>query len=199
MIEVIPNWHPYLVHFTVALFLSAALFFVIAKAMPGTPWCDGMTKAANWNLWLGAALTIVTYFAGRQAFGTVAHDEPSHAAMVIHATWGTYTALAILALAAWSIFANRKGWPVSWLFVGFMLLASLALLNTGFKGADLVFRHGLGVMSLPEQADHVHDEHEDGAVEPEDEHGDHQHDAVEPEDEHGDHEHDGHEEEPHDH
>ena len=35
MIEILPNWHPVLVHFTVALFLAAALLFFAAGALPG--------------------------------------------------------------------------------------------------------------------------------------------------------------------
>ncbi|MFQ5533406.1 MAG: DUF2231 domain-containing protein [Sphingomonadales bacterium] len=156
MFEIIPNWHPFLVHFTLALYLSAGLFFVIAKVLPGAAWSAGMTRAALWNLWLGAAVTVMTYLAGRHAFGSVTHDDTSHAAMVMHAQWGTLTTVAFLVLAIWSVIAKRKGRPVGWLFTGLIVLASAALLNTGYKGADLVYRYGLGVMSLPKEADHSH-------------------------------------------
>jgi uncharacterized membrane protein len=44
MIEIIPNWHPILVHFTIALLAIATLLFVVSavagrgRAMPGSKW-----------------------------------------------------------------------------------------------------------------------------------------------------------------
>lgn len=157
MIEVIPNWHPFLVHFMLALFLTSTLMTVVSKAFPGTAWTTGMTIAALWNLWIGTLITGLTYLAGRDAFATVAHGDAVHAEMIVHATWGTYTALGFLVLAVWSLVARRQGRPVSWLFAAVMVMGSLSLLNTGLKGMDLVYGHGLGVEELQVPGSHGHD------------------------------------------
>lgn len=34
MIEIIPNWHPILVHFTIALFITAVLFYLGRCLLP---------------------------------------------------------------------------------------------------------------------------------------------------------------------
>jgi uncharacterized membrane protein/ketosteroid isomerase-like protein len=162
MIEIIPNWHPILVHFTFALLAIATLLFVV-RAVTGRDRAPaGLETAANWNLWLGAAVTALTVAAGLNAAGTVAHDDAAHAAMENHKYWGVGTAALFMLLAVWNGWRVRVGRGVGIAFVAVMIVAAVGLVGTGLRGADLVFRHGLGVMALPAQAGAEHS-HEDGA------------------------------------
>jgi len=162
MIEIIPNWHPVLVHFTIALLGIATLLFVVLAVTGRGRALPGLEAAANWNLWLGAALTALTIAAGLQAAGSVAHDDAAHVAMENHKLWALGTAGLFMVLALWNAVRVRRAQGVGIGFVALLLVAVVGLAGTGLRGADLVFRHGLGVMSLPQVAGetggHQHDE-----------------------------------------
>lgn len=146
MIEIIPNWHPVFVHFTIGLLSMAALFY-LAGRLTGK---ENLLIAARWNLWAGTAITIGTVIAGFAAYYSVAHDETSHIAMVDHRNWALTTAGTFLGLACWALWKQRGAKTVAKTFVIFMLLGAGLLTITGYKGGELVYRHGTGVMRLPE-------------------------------------------------
>jgi uncharacterized membrane protein len=162
MVEILPNWHPVFVNFTIALLAVATLLFVVAAtAGRGRP-LRGIETAANWNLWLGAAITALTIAAGLQAAGSVAHDDAAHVAMENHKFWAFGTAALFVVLALWNVLRVRREQRVGLPFVALMLVALGGLAGTGLRGADLVFGHGLGVQSLPQAAGEGHS-HEGGA------------------------------------
>ncbi len=163
MFETILTWHPIFVHFTVSLYLSASALFVVCAVLPKFKYREQFLLVARWNIWLGALATLGTLAAGWYEFNTVAHDEPSHAAMRSHRAWALLTAGMFFILAAWQFkFDYQKP---STPFILIIIFSSLLLLTTAYKGGDLVYRHGLGVMSLPDPEDE--EEHE------EEEHGHH--------------------------
>lgn len=162
MIEIIPNWHPILVHFTIALLAVATLLFVVS-AIRGRS-SPGLEAAANWNLWLGAGITALTIAAGLQAAGSVSHDEAAHVAMENHKFWAFGTASLFILLALWNALRVRREQRVRLPFVALLLVALVGLAGTGLRGADLVYRHGVGVLAMPQAADNSGGhEHEDGA------------------------------------
>jgi len=159
MIEIIPNWHPLMVHFTVGLFSISALMYFIGSLLKK----PHLLLAARWNLWIGAIMTVGTVLAGLQAYNSVAHDAASHAAMTNHRNWALPTAGTFIALALWALWKQRGAKTVNPVFVGAILLASAMLSITGYKGAELVYRYGIGVMSMPEtKGDGGHGSHSHG-------------------------------------
>ncbi len=83
MLEMAPSWHPILVHFTIALLATSSFLFAAGFVFSRRQWSQPVVTAAYCNLWLGAALTILTVAAGANAYLTVAHySDSSHAAMV---------------------------------------------------------------------------------------------------------------------
>lgn len=150
MIEIIPNWHPILVHFTIGLLGGSVVLFIAGTFARQRASAAGLLTAAYWNLWLGAGITFVTVAAGYNAFDTVAHDQPSHTAMIEHQYWALATAALFWSLALWSTWGQRRGRRPSASFLSALVLATALLIITGFKGGELVYRHGLGVMSLPQ-------------------------------------------------
>jgi len=52
-IEIIPNWHPLLVHFTIALFSVSALLYLAGLLLNKS----NLLIVAKWNLWIGAFAT----------------------------------------------------------------------------------------------------------------------------------------------
>lgn len=161
-IEIIPNWHPIFVHFTIGLLFSAALFLLLAAFFPRSIWAPQALTAGRINLWLGATITCITLLAGWQAYNTVTHDGPSHAAMTDHRNWALLTAAVWAVLAVWSGVAyHKKAKHSSALFLAVVCAASILLGVTGYKGGEAVYRYGLGVMALPQsQGDGGHGSHE---------------------------------------
>ncbi len=154
-------------------------------------------KTIRWNLWLGVAITLGTVAAGFYAYNTVAHDGPSHAAMTDHRNWALVTASLFVLLAVWSLAKHRTADKASSLFIACILIATGLLAVTGFKGGEAVYRHGLGVMRMPEvSGDGGHGSHSHGEGE---EHGathnehqkeaPHEHKDNHLDGSHGDHEH----------
>lgn len=163
MIEIVPNWHPILVHFTIALLTIATLLFTVTAIAGRNHPLHGIETTANWNLWLGAALTLLTIGAGLQAAGSVTHDDAAHLVMENHKFRALATATLFVLLALWNVWRVRRGQRVGLVFTLAMLLGLAGLTGTGLRGADLVYRHGLGVMALPQVADEGH--HHESAAE----------------------------------
>lgn len=158
MIEIIPNWHPIFVHFTVALISTAVGFFLLAKLLENRPIQEQCLIVARWNLWIGTGFALITVVAGFLAYNSVNHDTPSHAAMIVHRNWALGTIAVLLPFTFWAWWEHRTNKPkkVSFLVVALLLLGLLFL--TAWRGGELVYRYGLGVMSIPaaEEDGHVH-------------------------------------------
>lgn len=148
--EIIPNWHPIFVHFTVALLSISALLFTVHVLMPDGDLKQQYYTVARWNLWLGAGFVVVTLATGWYAYNTVTHDDPSHLAMTDHRNWAFVTATVFLVLAVWSWRIHVRHKIVQPVFALAMLAGTGLLGATAWHGGELVFRHGLGVMSLPQ-------------------------------------------------
>lgn len=171
-IEIIPNWHPILVHFTVALLSVSVALFLAESFVRKWPLHIQLVTVARWNLWLGALAAIATVIAGFYAFNSIPHSsEHQHLAMLDHRKWALSTAALFIVLAAWSLSASLRGKAdfskaKNFVFVSLMAVAGLMLATTGYKGAELVYRHGLGV--IPMQAgmtaghNHSHGDTEEG-------------------------------------
>ncbi len=150
MIEIIPNWHPLLVHFTVGLLTTSVFFYLASAVLSHTnSWKRQWLNMANWSLWSGCLFAIATAIAGWLAYNSVAHDSASHAAMTLHRNWALPTASTFLLLGLWAIFIARKDRRPGFLFLTFSIIAAGLLMVTGWLGAEAVYRYGLGVKSLP--------------------------------------------------
>jgi len=161
--EIVPNWHPLLVHFTIALYAGSSVLFIFGYFLFKNDWKEKFYTTAYINLWGGALMTVFTVAAGIYAYNTVQHDAPSHLAMTDHKNWALVTAVFFWSVALWSIYNYRKGKVISLYFVIVMLIGVGMLGVTGFKGGEIVYRHGLGVMSLPQNGGEGH-EHNHGEV-----------------------------------
>ena len=189
MIEIIPNWHPLLVHFSIA-------FLVMLGGLQLCMWLNiprGKREQLGFTISLIAGVALIavllTIASGWHAYNTVAHDTPSHIAMTDHKNWAFATAtVSIVGILLYFISKNLRQTLVGALFVVSTVMVGI----TGFKGGELVYRHGLGVMSLPETSGegHGHDhDHGNGDHHAEqdasaDHHGDSKEHAHESADEH---------------
>ncbi len=159
MITIIPNYHPIFVHFTVALLIVAAALHLLSHFLSNSELRNQLLIVARWNLRIGVAITLITVALGWYAYNTVNHDTLSHLAMIEHRNWAMATLAAFLGIAAWEFHLHRQGKNKGWLFTSVLAIAAALLLTTAWHGAELVYRHGLGVMSMPKSdgAGHNHD------------------------------------------
>lgn len=160
-----PNLHPILVHFTIALFSTSFilfLFFYLVKFQNNAfiKISTELEITARWCLWMAALITIFTALAGLYAFNTVRHDTASHIAMTNHRNWAIPTASGIILMSLWSLWDYYKNREPKTLFIIGILITQGLLLSTAWRGGELVYRYGLGVMSLPqsEVAGHHHNQ-----------------------------------------
>jgi uncharacterized membrane protein len=156
MIEIIPNWHPIFVHFTVGLLSISVAFYVLSylskkiKFVMLSSIGQELEIAARWCLWAGAVITIATVLAGFYAYNTVKHDAPSHMAMTDHRNWAIVTAAVAILIAIWSLWRYYKQRPITITFILALLIMQGLLLSTAWRGGEAVYRYGLGVMDLPD-------------------------------------------------
>ena len=176
MIEIIPNWHPLFVHFPIAFSAAAVFFMAMGKVFRGQAWATQSLLFGRWMLWAAAIFACVAAVFGWFAYNSVDHDDAGHLAMTLHRNW------ALVALAALALLATIDIWPKksaalpSNIFLAALIAAWLLVVNAAWHGGEVVFRHGLGVMSLPKPESHG-DGHEHGGGH---EHGAGQGDAPQP-------------------
>ena len=154
--QIIPNWHPIFVHFTVALLSIATLMQLLALVFKQARWAEQWRTVSLWNLWIGADLTFITVATGWYAFNTVNHDDPAHLVMLEHRELAIITFVLFLILAGLSYVWHKKGQQTGWLFALGMVFATGMLVSTAWHGGELVYAHGLGVQSLPDKDKHTH-------------------------------------------
>lgn len=153
-----PNVHPLIVHFPIALLVFALVFDLFTLIFRNTGW---LRYAAGSLYILGSVAALVTFFTGKQAADAVnipAMANPTlnqHADWALYTTWffGIYGVVRLLFLLQKESYAWKKlsqKWVTS--FVIFLVGAGgIALLyETAEHGAELVFRHGVGVKAAEE-------------------------------------------------
>jgi uncharacterized membrane protein len=59
--------------------------------------------------------------------------------------WALFTTVALLLLAVWRGAGSAQNSRPSWLFILLLLAATGALIETGYRGGQNVYRFGVGV------------------------------------------------------
>lgn len=155
-----PNLHPMAVHFPIAFWVAATgawLFAVAAKR-------DDAWRFGRWlHLFalIGAAAAVGLGFWATEKMG---HDSPGHDRVHVHRDimlWASAVAVVVTGLSWWPRSAKLRV-PLT-LLSG--VLFSLVVVGAD-RGAELVFRYGMGVAfeAPPDSADpHAHgDDHAEG-------------------------------------
>ena len=146
-LESVLNIHPLLVHFPIALTLTAALLVGVHLVTRGAEWL----RIASVLIYLSAAAALVAAATGLMASDGLGHDTPGHELVHEHRDiMLVYTGL-IIGLAILHALAQREIW--GWLShgavkaarLGLLLAACATLIIGADRGALLVFGHGIGM------------------------------------------------------
>ena len=154
--EILPNWHPILVHFTIAFVVTCAISQIFRTSNEDKQ--RTLESFQNVLTPLAFLAILATVATGLYAYYTVQHDSPSHAAMTDHRNWAFITTLTfVVSCGLWKWSKHRARAITTVLFALSLLLISV----TGFKGGELVFQYGVGVRSMPEVSGDGHDHDHD--------------------------------------
>lgn len=134
--------HPALVHFPIALLLSATALEAAAVLRRRERW----GQAAYGLLIAGVLSALLAAAAGLLAYLTVpAHGEGAHRRMLLHPVLAGGAVLLYVVVAA--LRRNRRGEVPRAGHLALSLLAAGLLIAAGAVGGHLVYRDGLGVQT----------------------------------------------------
>lgn len=142
----IPNIHPMLVHFPIAL-----LFIAIIIELTGLILKKYQQTAflADILIWIGTVFGLMTIFSGLWAANTGIIPDAAKAAVAAHGftakiTITFFTLYSILRIFRYS---NRKKLKPTFIIIIFLLgsIGLLGIYKTGERGAILVYKYGIGI------------------------------------------------------
>ena len=147
-----PNVHPMFVHFPIALLFTSVLLDLLAYPLPGRGRVVVRDVGAVLGV-IGALAALLTYLTGRAAAQTVLTPGMAHALVNAHWQWALWTVwyFAGLAVARVALLVMRRAiGPRATAALAVAGLIGLGLLfETADRGAELVYRHGVGVGVAP--------------------------------------------------
>ena len=141
----IPNIHPFVVHFPIALLVIAVLFDLARLWFREQSW---LQNAVITLYSLGTAGLIAAFLSGRQAVETVSVTGDAVPVVTSHEDWALYTLIffgIFTTIRLWTWWKElEKGWVLPALIVP-ALIGTGMLWYTGEQGAKLVYKHGVAV------------------------------------------------------
>jgi uncharacterized membrane protein len=154
MISLVPDWapniHPLLVHFPISLLVAAVVVDLVAIIVPRPP----RLSAASAGLYVaGAVGALAAYVSGLQASQAVFIPGMAHEVVEQHRRLALITAWYFGIAALVRLVLLRRDFPrlrIQRLLLLAIGLVGIAILyETADRGAQLVYRHGVGVIAAP--------------------------------------------------
>jgi uncharacterized membrane protein len=175
--KIIPNLHPLIVHFPIVLTLIAFLFNCAAHLRRTFLVSTYFAATGHFALWLAALSAAIALVFGWLAFNSVNHDEAGHVAMLLHRAWAVPTAIGLILLASWDAWKHRINEHLSIPALMLLFILSGAIGVTAWLGGEVVYRHGIGVLSMPSSSGEGHAHHHATTEADSNEHSEHHHDG----------------------
>jgi uncharacterized membrane protein len=144
----LPSWHPLVVHFPIALILSATVLLLAARLLRNESLAATTATVGTWNLCLGAAAALFALATGLGAVLDLDISAAARQAISLHLKWAMFTTLLLVLLAVWRGAGTASRSRPSWLFLIVLVAASAALSYTGYRGGRNVFEYGVGVRKI---------------------------------------------------
>ena len=148
----LPNWHPFIVHFPIALFSTAVLCDIALIVRYQHAWLDRATLM----LYCGAAFSsMVAAVSGKLALDRLMSEVGTETVELVgsHGDWAFLTVVLFFVVtlarfdSLWRDRSSERPRAHSFRLVTLVLAlaAETALLVTASRGGAVVYRHGVGV------------------------------------------------------
>jgi uncharacterized membrane protein len=137
--------HPMMVHFPLALILTAAGLLLAARVLRNPDSAALAAIVGTWNLCLGAAAALITLGTGLGAVLDLDVSAAARESISTHAKWAIFTTLALVLVAVWRGAGTEQRSRPTWVFLIVLTAATCALITTGYRGGQNVYRFGVGV------------------------------------------------------
>ena len=161
--EWVPNIHPLVVHFPIALLIVALLADLAALAWARQVWLGQMATALYV---LGAIGALAAFFSGREASNHLLLPAAAESVLTEHADWAGRTVWGYALFALGRLGTVWLEWDrtlaMRLFFIALGVGGASLLFKTGEHGAQLVYQHGVGVQAVDPRKGKVqrHEEHE---------------------------------------
>jgi uncharacterized membrane protein len=143
--RLIPGWHPLIVHFPLALIVTAAGLLTWVRLAPRQRHAPTLATVASWNLGLGAIAVVFALGSGLAAVIDLQMALTARQAVSLHFKSAVLTAVLVFSAALWRCVGTDQDSRPSWLFMILLWTATLSLVVTGYRGGQNVYRYAVGV------------------------------------------------------
>jgi uncharacterized membrane protein len=133
------------VHFPLALVVTAASFLVVARLLRRERYSATLAIVGTWNLCLGAIAALFALATGLAAMLDLHVGAAARQSIFLHVKWAIFTTLALVLLAVWRGAGAAQESRPSWIFIVVLVAATAALVMTGYRGGQNVYEYGIGV------------------------------------------------------
>ncbi len=139
--------HPMIVHFPIALLLTATFISTLAVIFKNKR--EELKIVLYWILILGAISALAALFSGLYESERVIHDEAIHKIMEVHKFLGFVIASAFVLITLWFIIRKRKIQFRELLIITLFLIGtSSVLVYSAYLGGKMVYEEGAGVKPM---------------------------------------------------
>jgi uncharacterized membrane protein len=139
------EWHPIAVHFPLALVITGAVTLTASRVKSFERHGAALATVGTWNLCLGAIGVLFALGTGLAAMVSIHLEPAARAAVGLHVKWAVFTSVGILLLAVWRGAGNPPEAKPSALLLIVLWGVTAALIVTGYRGGQNVYRYGVAV------------------------------------------------------
>jgi uncharacterized membrane protein len=133
------------VHFPLALVLTGAAA-LSASCLEGLKRHRAtLATVGTWNVCIGAIGALFALGTGLAAVVSIHLSPEARAAVGLHVRWAIFTSMALLLLAVWRGAGSAQDARPSRWFLGVLWAVAAALVVTGYRGGQNVYRYGVGL------------------------------------------------------
>lgn len=144
-LKLLPGWHPLVVHFPLALIVTATLALTLARLLRNERVAATLALVGTWNLCAGAVVAYLALGTGLAAVIGLHVGPAAQQAISLHVKAAVVTSLLVTLLAIWRGVGTNASARPTWMFLLVLWVGTLALVTTGYRGGQNVYRYGVGV------------------------------------------------------
>jgi uncharacterized membrane protein len=141
----VPPWHPMVVHFPLALAMTAGAALTAARVVRGDKLATTLATVGTWNLCLAAVAALAAIGSGLAAVIDLHVGPEARLSISAHVKSAMLLTVLLLFLGVWRGAGTDQTSRPSWIFVGLLWIAMGAALVTGYRGGRNVYEYGVGV------------------------------------------------------